>query len=131
MEIQRDRTKRTVRITQTTYLKKVLARFNMTNSTPVPTPMVVGTQLEEESVDQATPDAVREYQSMVGSMMYSMVQTRPDIYFAITILSRYNQNPNSKHIAAVKCVLRYLKGTVDHDITYGTANGLEGFTDAD
>ena len=131
MEIQRNRVKRSVRITQSTYLKKVLARFNMANSAPVPTPMVVGTQLEEESVDQAISDVVREYQSMMGSMMYAMIQTRSDICFAITILSRYNQNSNSKHIAAVKRVLRYLKDTIDHDITYGTVNGLEGFIDTD
>ena len=131
MEIQRDRAKRTVRVTQTTYLKKVLARFNMTNCTIVPTPMVVGTQLQEELIDKAKPDVVREYQSMIGSIMYPMIQTRPDICFAVTILSRYNQNPNPKHIAAAKRVIRYLKGTLDYGITYGTSNGLVGYTDAD
>ena len=44
--------------------------------------------------------------------MYAMIQTRPDIYFAVTILSRYNRNPNAKHIAAVK---RGLKGYTDAD----------------
>ena len=44
---------------------------------------------------------------------------------------KYNQNPNTKHQAAVKRVIRYLKGTMDHGITYGTANGLEGYKDAD
>ena len=131
MEIQRDRTKRTVRVTQTTYLRKVLDRFNMANCAPVPTPMVMGTQLEAEVIDKAKPDVVQEYQSMVGSIMYAMIQTRPDICFAVTILSRYNQNPNSKHIAAVKRVIRYLKGTLTHGITYGTDDGLLGYTDAD
>ena len=51
MEIQRNRAKRSVRITQSTYLKKVLARFNMANFAPVSTLIIVGTQLEEESVD--------------------------------------------------------------------------------
>lgn len=63
--------------------------------------------------------------------MYAMVQTRPDICYAVTILSRYNTNPNAKHIAAIKRVLRYLRGTIDHGIIYGTASGLEGYTDAD
>ena len=131
MEIQRNRARRTVRVTQTSYLKKVLARFNMSNCASAPTPMVLGTQLQEELVDKASPEVVHEYQSMVGSIMYPMIQTRPDICYAVTILSRYNHNPNAKHIAAVKRVLRYLKGTLDYGITYGTANGLEGFTDAD
>ena len=96
----------------------------MTNCALAPTPMVVGTQL-------AKPDVIHEYQSMIGSLMYSMVQTCPDICFAVTILLRYNQNPNSKHIAAAKRVIRYLKGTLDYGITYGTAEGLVGYTDAD
>lgn len=75
MEIQSNRAKRTVRITQTTYLKKVLARFGLTNCTPVATPMVVGTQLQEELVIQTKPEVVREYQSMIGSIMYPMIQT--------------------------------------------------------
>ena len=131
MEIQRCRTTRTVRITQEPYLKKVLNRFGMANCASAPTPMVAGTQLKEELVDQAPPDVIRLYQSMVGSVMYAMIQTRPDICFAVTVLSRYNRNPNASHMAAIKRVLRYLKGTLDYGITYGNASGLEGFTDAD
>ena len=131
MEIHRNRRNRTVRITQTAYLKKVLARFGMTKCASAPTPMVAGTQLQEELVDQATPVATREYQSMVGSLMYPMIQTRPDICHAVTILSRYNHNPNAKHIAVVKRVTRYLKRSMDHGITYGTDSALTGYTDAD
>lgn len=131
IEIRRNRRNRTVRITQTAYLKKVLARFGMTKCASAPTPMVAGTQLEEELVDQATPAVIKEYQSMVGSLMYPMIQTRPDICHAVTILSRYNHNPNAKHIAAVKRVIRYLKGSMDYGITYGTDSALTGYTDAD
>ena len=93
--------------------------------------MVANIQLQEELVDKAKPEVIREYQSMVGSLMYPMIQTRPDICYTITILSRYNHNPNAKHIAAVKRVIRYLKGTMDHGITYGTDSALTGYTDAD
>ena len=62
MEIQRNRLKRTVRVTQTAYLRKVLARFGMTTCASVPTPMVAGTQLQEEVVDKATTAVIREYQ---------------------------------------------------------------------
>ena len=47
------------------------------------------------------------------------------------MLSRYNQNPNITHIQAAKRVIRYLKGTLDYDISYDTSDGLKGFTDAD
>ncbi len=131
MEIVRDRLNRTVRITQTTYLKKILSRFGMASCASAPTPMAAGTQLQEESIDQAKPNVVKDYQSMVGSIMYAMIQTRPDICYSVTILSRYNHNPNVKHIAAVKRVLRYLRGTLDYGVTYGTDSGLVGYTDAD
>ena len=131
MEIQRCRTTRTVRIAQTAYLKKVLSRFGMAKCAPAPTPMLVGTQLQEELVGQVPPDVVQLYQSMVGSVMYAMIQTRPNICYAVTILSRFNRKPNPKHIAAVRRVLRYLEGTLDYGITYGTAGGLEGYTNAD
>ena len=68
---------------------------------------------------------------MIGSLMYPMIQTRPDICYAVTILSRYNHNPNAKHIAAVKRVIRYLKGTLNYGITYGSDSTLTGYTDAD
>ena len=59
-----------------------------------------------------------------------MIQTRPDIYFTITILSRYNQNPNPKYIAAAKQVIRYLKGILDYKIIYETFNNLVDYTNA-
>ena len=68
---------------------------------------------------------------MVGSLMYPMIQTRPDICYTVTILSRYNYNPNAKYIAIVKRVIRYLKGTLNYGITYGTNSSLTGYTDAD
>ena len=131
MEIQRNRTNRIVRISQASYLKKVLARFGMAKCASTPTPMVPSSELYEETILQAHSKAVKEYQSMIGSMMYPMIQTRPDICHAVTILSRYNQNPNEKHIAAAKRVLRYLRGTLDYGVTYGTSSDLVGYTDAD
>ena len=73
MKIQRNRAKRSVRITQSTYLKKVLARFNMTNSALVSTSIIIDTQLKEKLVNQATSNVVREYQSMMRSMMYVII----------------------------------------------------------
>ncbi len=131
IEIVRDRLNRTVRITQTTYLKKILSRFGIASCVSVLTPIAAGTQLQEESIDQAKPNVVKDYQSMIGSIMYTIIQTRPDICYSVTILSRYNHNPNVKHIAAVKRVLRYLRGILDYSVTYGTDRGLVRYTDAD
>jgi len=69
--------------------------------------------------------------------MYPIVQTRPDIYFAVIVLSRFNQNPNTKYLTTAKRVLRYLRGTLEYSLTYGRSNSnshdynLTGFTDTD
>lgn len=109
---------------QIMYLKKVLIRFNMSNYATALTSMILSTQLQKELVKKASLEVIQEYQSMMRSIMYPMIQIRPDISYAVTILSRYNHNSNAKHIAAVKRVLRYLKGTLDYDITYETVNNL-------
>ena len=61
--------------------------------------------------------------------MYPIIQTRPYICYAVTMLSRYNHNLNAKYIAAVKRVLRYLKDTLNYEITYGTTDSLIEYTD--
>ena len=70
------------------------------------------------------------YQSTVGSTMYAIIQTRPNICYAVTVLSRYNRNLNAEHMTTIKRVLRYLKGTINYGITYNLENEVEGYTDA-
>ena len=53
------------------------------------------------------------YQSAVGSLMYAMLGTRPDLAFAVSVVSRYSSKPNDSHWQAVKRIFRYIKGTLD------------------
>lgn len=73
------------------------------------------------------------YASAIGSLMYAMICTRPDIAYAVSITSRYQSNPGSEHWAAVKMVLKYLRRTKDMFLVYGGASELrvEAYTDAD
>ena len=50
------------------------------------------------------------YASIVGSLMYAQVCTRPDISYAVGVLGRYQSNPGMEHWKAAKKVLRYLQG---------------------
>ena len=59
------------------------------------------------------------YASAVGSLMYAMIATRPDIAFAVGVVSRYMANRGKKHWEAVKGVMRYLKGTRSLCICFG------------
>ena len=83
--------------------------------------------LEEE-------DAMRKilYPSAVGSLMYAMLCTRPDICYAVGVVSRYQSNPGPEHWIAVKHILKYLRRTRDYMLVYkgGVLNPV-GYTDSD
>ena len=59
------------------------------------------------------------YASIVGSIMYAMVCSRPDLAYAASMISRFMSNPRMEHWNAVKWVLRYLKGSTNVGILYG------------
>ena len=72
------------------------------------------------------------YQSVVGSLMYAMIATRPDIAFAVGVVSRFLSNPGKKHWEAVKMILRYLCGTKNKCLCLGGGNvSIVGYTDSD
>src|SRR5258708_10684571 len=59
------------------------------------------------------------YLSSVGSLMYLAIGTRPDIAFAVGLLSRFNSCPAKVHWNAIQHVFKYLKGTVDLGLDFG------------
>ena len=71
------------------------------------------------------------YASAIGSIMYAMLCTRPDIAHALSVTSRYQADPGLEHWKAVKCILKYLRRTKDLLLVYG-GNSLkvEGYTDS-
>ena len=72
------------------------------------------------------------YASVIGSLMYAILCTRPDICFAVGIVSHYQSNLRPAYWRAVKRILRYLHGTMDHALCYhGGDLRLTGYNDAD
>ncbi|XP_042983347.1 secreted RxLR effector protein 161-like [Carya illinoinensis] len=73
------------------------------------------------------------YASVVGSLIYAQICTRPDISFADGMLGRYQSNPGMSHWKVVKRVLRYLQGTKDYQLTFRRTDNLEvtGYSDSD
>lgn len=72
-----------------------------------------------------------EYSQAIGSLMYAMTSTRPDIAYAVGKLSRYTSNPSTQHWQAIQRVFKYLKGTMDYGLCYlGYPSVLEGYSDA-
>jgi hypothetical protein len=130
--VQRDREDRKLRIDQSGYIDMILQRFDMEESNPVATPIATGTRLEKATEDDRTID-VKPYQSMVGSQMYGMLCTRPDIAFAVSQVSQFNASPIATHEAVARRILRYLKGSKDLGIEYNGEDGmmLKAYVDAD
>jgi hypothetical protein len=77
------------------------------------------------------------YQSMVGSVIYAMLGTQPELAYPISILSRFNARPTTAHYKAAKRTLRYLQPTKNFEITYGEnpynneAIQMLGYSDSD
>ncbi|GAA0186405.1 hypothetical protein LIER_33693 [Lithospermum erythrorhizon] len=72
------------------------------------------------------------YVSVVGSLMYAMICTRPDIASSVGIVSRFLARLGKKHCERVKWILRYFKGTLETSICFGDGeNILKSYTDAD
>jgi hypothetical protein len=86
--------------------------------------IATGTKLLKATTDD-DDNMVAGYQNLVGSQMYAMLCTRPDLAFGISQISQFGTNPTSTHEAVAKQVMRYLNGTSDLGITYdgsGTRN---------
>ncbi|KAH9793888.1 hypothetical protein KPL71_004697 [Citrus sinensis] len=138
MEICRDKKNRSVWLTQKSYLKKVLERFGMDDKTkPVCTPLAPHFKLGSSSCPKSQEErdymARVPYASAVGSLMYAMVCTRPDISQAVSMVSRYMHDPGKSHWLAVKWILRYLYGTVDVGLLFKKDCGQQcvGYCDSD
>jgi len=124
-------------LTQTAYIDKVLQTFGMEHAASKSTPMEPNAlKILIKNTRQATPKDIRLYQSIIGSLMYAMTQTRLDLAFPVSLLLRFATNLSAAHMGAAKRVLRYLKHTRDLGITYNghTQNGngdFHGYSDAD
>jgi hypothetical protein len=130
VRITRDASQHRLTMTQDAYADKVLERFNMTTCHPVATPEVA--DQEDLWYDESQPSVDQgEYRAIIGSLVYLMVCTRPDIAHAVQRLSCHLHAPRAPHLVGAKRVLRYLAGTKQLGIQFGNGDPiLTGFCDA-
>ena len=130
--IEQDTTEKSIGLHQKQYLLKMLKKFKLENAKPVSTPADPNVKLCKDDGVSKSVDSTT-YQSMVGSLLYAAIATRPDISHAVAVVSKYNSNPSEAHLTAVKRILRYLKGTLDITLKYRKSDKDEvlGYTDAD
>jgi len=116
-----DRENGRLKITQTNYINEMIERYGLTEAYEVATPMVPGHHLSTANVPEADWPDVDPYPNMTGSLQH-MRLTRPDICAALSSVCQFNKKGahDGTHIAAVKRMLRYLKGTSTMGIEFRT-----------
>ena len=132
LEIARNRTNRTLHLSQSQYVHKILCTHGLANCNPSQTPAVPHVRLRKPSPEfEATAEAIKQYQSAVGALMYAMLGSRPEIAYAVSKVSQYCTNPDATHWTAAKRFFRYLAGTPNRGLCYGYQGTGAGYTDAD
>ncbi|GJX48061.1 retrotransposon protein, putative, ty1-copia subclass [Tanacetum coccineum] len=123
IKIYQDRSKRLIGLCQSAYIEKILKRYSMENSKRGTIPMQEKLRLSK-SQGASTPAEIQRMQKIpyalaVGSIMYAVRCTRPDVAFAQNMTSRFQQNPSEIHWTTVKNILKYLRNTKDMFLVYG------------
>ncbi|KAG5723407.1 hypothetical protein E4T56_gene14132 [Termitomyces sp. T112] len=125
------------------YIKSVVERCGMEGSKPTWTPMASNSRLTVDDPENNTmifetkiEGKQVSYSSVVGSLMYAMMGTQPDIAYAVGVLSHFNSNPKRHHCIAAKRVLRYLNTTSKMELKFdgndvGMDMSFHGYSDAD
>jgi hypothetical protein len=117
-------------LSQGKYTVEILKKFGMMDCKSMTTPMTINLKLlSDKSSDLVDPTM---YRQLIGSLMY-LVNTRPDICFAVNTLSQHMVEPRQVHWMAAKHMLRYLHGTVGYGLRYVSGGDvkLQGYTDSD
>lgn len=122
-----------ITLCQEAYARKILEISGMTDCNSAQTPMEVRLKLSKRS--QAPEVDSTKYRSIVGSLRY-LIHTRPDLAHPVGIVSRFMEAPTSEHLAAVKHILRYVKGTLSFGCSYvkkkdAKDEQLHGYSDSD
>lgn len=117
-------------LSQRKYIADLLQKTRMIEAKPASTPLATSPPLTLHT--GTTLSDPTEYRTIVGSLQYLSL-TRPDIGYTVNKLSQFMHQPTTEHWAAVKRLLRYLCGTLDHGITLcrKSSLALHAFSDAD
>ena len=120
-----------LQISQEQYIGKIMRKYKLQDCKTVSTPMDLNVKLVKDD-GYSKPVGVVQYQSMVGSLIYAAIATRPDISYAVAALAKFKSSPTEAYLTAVKRVFWYLKGTDQLRLQYQETDvNVEGYSDAD
>lgn len=131
IEVTQDLTNGVTKLSQSNYLKKVVEKFQMSESKPNSTPMEYKLSLTmSKDCDKNFENKCRQ---IIGSIMYAALCTRPDLCTSISYLSRFQSYADEPLYRALKRVLRYINATLDLKLIYKADDQTDlcGYVDAD
>ena len=122
IKIIQDRKNKIIAFSQENYIDSIFSKYNMQDSKKGFTPFRYGINLSQDQCPMRAEEKEHmktvPYASAVGSLMYVMLCTRPDICYLVGIVSRYQSNPGREHWTAVKHILKYLRRTRNYMLVY-------------
>lgn len=131
IEVEREGETGSITLGHKQYIENLLRQWNMSACRSVSTPLEAGYQVKCDNENCKKVDE-KSYQSLIGSLMYLAITTRPDILHSVAKLAQRNVNPHGEHETAAKRILRYLRGTADMKLHYrATGKPVHGYVDAD
>lgn len=117
-------------VSQSDYTRKTLRRYFMDQCHPVQLPATPGAFSSKNENEEEV--ILAPFREALGSSMYLMLLSRPDIAFAVNQISQFCENPRRSHWSAAKRILSYLRGTIEYGIRFGPSiTPILGFTDSD
>ena len=119
-----------ISLSQEKYATDLLKKFNMSCCKPTCTPMIINEKLSRNDGAEKVDETI--YRKLVGSLIY-LTNTRPDLVYAVSVVSRFMSEPSKLHFAAAKRILRYVQGTKSYGVVFQAEkdNKLVGYSDSD
>ena len=120
-EYKKDREKGTLEISQTQFIRNVVERLGITKTIPIP----ASPSLDLRHVSDEDPAVDAIYREMVGSLMWIVNQTRPDIANAVRAVARFSHDPKEINDKAARKIIKYLSATAHLGLTFRKDSKLE------
>ncbi|CAI7896253.1 unnamed protein product [Closterium sp. NIES-53] len=127
LHIERDVERKWLKMHQSHYISGVMERYGVTECRTVMTPFPAGYKLHKaaDDGDVLEDELQNEYQSLIGSVMYAAVHTRPDASFGVGQLARVVQQPIEEHLEVAKRMVRYLGSTASAGVQFSAGGQLK------
>nr|GEU54951.1 hypothetical protein [Tanacetum cinerariifolium] len=109
-------------------IEEMLKKFGLEDSKPMKTPMSTETKLTRDEEGEFVDNT--KYRGMIGSLLY-LTTSRSDIMFSVCLCARFQEDPKTSHLEAVKRIFRYIKGTIHLGLWYSKGSNIETIVYAD